>query len=69
MEHGLHHVVNGRMYTPKPICHSNGQNFDSVRLTDCLVAVIILAYGCLLSIVILLLEKFFYSKNISVCLN
>lgn len=43
-------------YYPKPRCESNGQNFVSVRIQDFYPALVILAYGILLSIIILVAE-------------
>jgi hypothetical protein len=43
-------------YYPKPQCESNGQNFVSVGIQDFYPALVILAYGILLSIIILVAE-------------
>jgi hypothetical protein len=49
-------------YYPKPQCVSNGQNFVSVGIQDFYPALVILAYGILLSIIILAAEML-YNKH------
>jgi hypothetical protein len=51
-----------RWYYPKPRCESNGQNFVSVGIQDFYPALVILAYGILLSIIILVAEVL-YKKH------
>jgi hypothetical protein len=53
-----------RWYYPKPRCVSNGQNFVSVGIQDFYPALVILAYGILLSFIILVAEMM-YNKDCS----
>lgn len=47
-----------RWYHQKPKCVDNSQGFVSVRIQDFYPALVVLAYGILLSVVILVLEIF-----------
>lgn len=56
-EHGIQSREIRKYFRNRPICSSQGQNYDSVRLIDCYAALLILAYGCALSLMLLLAEK------------
>lgn len=61
-EHGIQGIERTRRYADKPVCNSNGGNFESVRITDCYAPFWILCYGMIASIVILLIEFLYQSK-------
>lgn len=62
-EHGLQARVQSQIYTKRPLCHSHGQNFESVRIIDCYAALLILAYGFAASI-LLLIGEFILNKGL-----
>lgn len=62
-EHGIQGRENAQIYANKPECHSNGQNFGSVRLYDCFAAWLILGYGFTASLVIFMVEHFIKLKK------
>lgn len=55
-EHGLQARVQAQIYSKKPTCHSNSQNFESVRIIDCYAALLLLAYGFAASFMLLIVE-------------
>lgn len=61
-EHGMKENENNKIYTRKPVCHSSGQNFGSVRLYDCFMAWLILGYGLIAAFVVLAVEFFVKSR-------
>lgn len=61
-EHGIQGREKSRIYTDKPVCSSNTQNFGSVRLIDCYAAFLILCYGIAVSFTILFVENFYKRK-------
>lgn len=65
-EHGLQSREVSKIYTKRPKCSSHGQNFGSVRFTDCMFAAIVLGYGFLLSFIMLLVEKCLSWKKYSI---
>jgi uncharacterized BrkB/YihY/UPF0761 family membrane protein len=50
-----------RWYHQKPKCSDNSQGFVSVKIQDFYPALVVLAYGILLSVAVLILE-IFYNK-------
>lgn len=68
-EHGIQFREVSRIYTKRPICSSHGL-FESVRLIDCQIVLMILAYGFLFSFVIFIIEKIVHARSIdsTVCL-
>lgn len=65
-EYGLQDRENSRLYTKKPRCTGGGGKFVTASLVDIRSALIILAYGYLVSIVLLSVERFvsiYISKN------
>ena len=70
MEQGHHKRTLRRIYTKKPVC-VNRQNFQSIDINDCLPTLLIIPYGCILSLIILGIEKFIvYRKlNDKICLT
>ncbi|XP_055679896.1 probable glutamate receptor [Lutzomyia longipalpis] len=56
-EHGIQEREVGKIYSKKPECATRGSNFDSVRLIDCHVIIIIILSGYAISIFVFLLEK------------
>lgn len=62
-EHGVQTRERARIYRTRPKCEfSDGKNFGSVRVIDCYAAVLMFAYGLLLSFFIFCCEVFMRSK-------
>lgn len=55
-EVGLQARIQSRLYTKRPLCHSIGQSFESIRIIDCYAALLILAYGFVASFLLLIGE-------------
>ncbi|CAG9786220.1 unnamed protein product [Diatraea saccharalis] len=55
-EHGLQSRENRLLYEKRPKCSGRESNFVSVSMVDCYPALLILSYGCLLSLLLLFLE-------------
>lgn len=56
-EHGLQQRLNQKIYRKRPVCEGHEQNFGSVRIIDCYAALLVLAYGYIISILLLILER------------
>ncbi|XP_064071866.1 ionotropic receptor 75a-like [Vanessa tameamea] len=61
-EHGLNSRVNFLIYAKKPTCIVHGGTFDSVNMTDFYPALLMLAYGTILALILLLLEIFHWRQ-------
>ncbi|XP_046959693.1 ionotropic receptor 75a-like [Vanessa cardui] len=61
-EHGLNSRANLLIYAKKPACIVHGGTFDSVNMTDFYPALLMLAYGMILAVILLLLEMFHWRK-------
>ncbi|XP_055295192.1 uncharacterized protein LOC129564964 [Sitodiplosis mosellana] len=61
-EHGIQSRERARVYPNRPTCASDGQNFGSVRLTDCFPVLLIFVYGFLTSFLLFCIETFFGAK-------
>ncbi|CAO1387144.1 unnamed protein product [Diamesa serratosioi] len=70
MEQGHHKRTLRRIYTKKPVC-VNRQNFQSIGINDCLPTLLIIPYACILSLIILGIEKFIVSRKLNdkICLT
>ncbi|XP_055698346.1 probable glutamate receptor [Phlebotomus papatasi] len=55
-ESGVERRESSKLYMKKPICAAKGQNFDSVRLIDCYITIMIILLGYILSLVVFGLE-------------
>ncbi|XP_077290282.1 ionotropic receptor 75a-like [Arctopsyche grandis] len=64
-EYGLQARENWLLYTKKPKCSGTGSNFISVGIVDCRPAMMVLAYGGLVSILILILEYLLHYRVFS----
>lgn len=62
-EHGIQFREVSRIYTKRPECASHGQSFESVRLIDCQIVLLILAYGFLFSFIIFVIEKLVHARS------
>lgn len=56
-EHGIQARERSRVYTQKPKCSLGNQNFESVRMSDCYAAFMVLVYGFAASFGIFLIEN------------
>lgn len=57
-EHGIQAIEKARRYTDQPVCSSRGQNFDSVRISECYAPFLVLCYGIVAALLFLSLEAF-----------
>lgn len=55
-EHGIQTIEKARRYTDPPICSSSGQNFQSVRITECYAPFLVLCYGMVTALLFLIFE-------------
>ncbi|KAG7302862.1 hypothetical protein JYU34_012845 [Plutella xylostella] len=62
-EHGLQNRENLLFYEKKPKCSGRGAIFISVSMVDCYPALLIFAYGCIVSIAMLLLELMYKKRQ------
>ncbi|CAH2106498.1 unnamed protein product [Euphydryas editha] len=62
-EHGINSRENRLIYGKKPACIVHGGTFDSVNMTDFYPALLMLAYGMILSLILLLLEIFHWRRS------
>lgn len=62
-EHGIQQRERKRVYMERPKCTSNGQNFESVRLSDCFAAYLVLFYGLGASIGLMIFEFIYLSAK------
>ncbi|XP_045497539.1 ionotropic receptor 75a-like [Colias croceus] len=63
-EHGLQQRENRMLYEKRPKCLGRQENFVSVSMVDCYPAILILSYGCLLAVILLILEILNNNRNI-----
>lgn len=70
-EHGIQTIEKARRQTVRPVCNSNSQNFESVRIIDCYAAFLVLCYGLAVAFILLCIEFICKSKCICVkrCYN
>lgn len=61
-EHGLQGREVALMYPKKPICVTGGSSFQSVRLVDCYIVLQVLGAGCIVAIIIFLLELLLHRR-------
>lgn len=57
IEHGITEREKWRVFTKKPICSSSTNQFNSVSLIDCYMALLILCYGLGASVMVLAAEN------------
>ncbi|KAL0892970.1 hypothetical protein ABMA27_014639 [Loxostege sticticalis] len=62
-EHGLQARENRLLYEKRPKCSGRESNFVSVSMVDCYPALLILSYGCLVSVIFLVFEYLFHQKQ------
>ncbi|CAO1408592.1 unnamed protein product [Diamesa hyperborea] len=70
MERGIQKRLLSKIYTKKPVC-VNRQNFQSIGIDDCLPALLIIPYGCILALVVLGIENLMAWRkfNDKICLT
>ncbi|CAG4980043.1 unnamed protein product [Colias eurytheme] len=61
-EHGLNDRENRMVYAKKPMCAFRGSSFDSVNMVDFYPALLLLAYGCILSVLSLFIEVVYWFR-------
>lgn len=61
-EHGISDREKWRVYTKIPVCSSSANQFGSVGLIDCYMALLILCYGIGASLILFAIENFI-SRN------
>ncbi|KAJ6631760.1 Ionotropic receptor 75a [Pseudolycoriella hygida] len=52
-----------RFYTKRPECLTHGSSFESVRLIDCQMVLLVISYGLILSVIIFIFEKLIHARS------
>lgn len=55
-EHGFQSISRLRRSTKKPICNSNVNRFESVRIVDCFAVIVMIFYGISAALILLCVE-------------